>query len=143
MKPTRAFQGSLQNLFKIKHDSVLLDVKGFEDFFKNGGWDDFYHMYLNSSGYITLSRVGFDKKLTKAILYKSTGCGSLCGAGDYIHFEKTDGRKATVRSHATDSDPELREPFSAAPRDCVKDRGHDAQWGRAHRRPSIPTTVRG
>ena len=38
-----------------------------------------------------------------------------------------DVRKVAVRSHATDSDPELREPFSAAPRDCVKDRGHDVQ----------------
>jgi hypothetical protein len=89
----------LQNLFKIKHNSVLLDENDFADFFKNRdfeGWDDFYKKYPDSSGFITVSRVGFDKKLTKAILYKSMSCGSLCGSGDYILFEKTDGKWKAV-----------------------------------------------
>jgi hypothetical protein len=71
-----------------------LDVKEFTAFFKIksfDGWNDFYKKYPNSSGYISVSRVGFNTNFTRALLYKSNSCGSLCGSGDYVLFEKADG----------------------------------------------------
>ncbi len=84
-----------KRLFDIKHDYVLIDNKDFEVFFRNKdyeGWDDFYKKYPNSSGYIGLSRVGFNTNLTKAIIFRTINCGALCGSGDYILFEKIDGK---------------------------------------------------
>src|SRR5262249_8499323 len=91
---------SLQKLFKIKHSYVLLDEKDFGAYFKTKdfkGWDNFYKKYPDSSGYITLSRIGFNTDLTRAILFRSMNCGVLCGSGDYILFEKTDGKWKAVK----------------------------------------------
>ena len=86
---------SLSRLFNIKHDYVLLAESAFADFFKAkdlDGWEDFYKKYPGSSGYISLSRVGFNTTFTKAIIFRKQNCGSLCGSGDHILFEKVDGK---------------------------------------------------
>ena len=86
---------SLDRLFNIKHDYVLLDERTFADFFRAKdleGWEDFYKKYPDSSGYISLSRVGFNTTRTKAIIFRKQNCGPLCSSGDYILFEKIDGK---------------------------------------------------
>lgn len=85
----------IERLFNIRHDYVLLGESNFSAFFKVKdleGWEDFYKKYPNSSGYVSLSRVGFNTTFTKALIFRSESCGSLCGSGDYILFEKTDGK---------------------------------------------------
>ena len=44
-----------------------------------------------SAGYITFSRVGFNSDGTKAVIYRETVCGSLCGYGGYVLLSKDDG----------------------------------------------------
>jgi hypothetical protein len=82
--------------FKVRHDYVLLNSKDFKAFFQTnrleGGWEDFYKKYPKSSGYITFSRVGFNQDQTKAIFFKDSYCGSLCGSGDYVLFIKSNGK---------------------------------------------------
>jgi hypothetical protein len=85
----------LKRLFSIRHDYILLGRKDYAAFFRIKdieGWEDFYKKYPNSSGYVSLSRIGFNTTFTKAILFRSESCGSLCGSGDYILFEKTNGK---------------------------------------------------
>jgi hypothetical protein len=89
----------LKRLFNIMHDYVLLDKADFESFFRVKdleGWEDFYKKYPTSSGYVNFSRVGFNTTFTKAIVFRSESCGPLCSSGDYILFEKMDGKWRNV-----------------------------------------------
>jgi hypothetical protein len=86
---------SLKNSFNIKHKYVFLDVKRFAAFFKSediDGWQEYYKAYPNSPGYISLSRVGFNADQTKALMFRSMNCGTLCASGDYLFFEKKNGQ---------------------------------------------------
>ena len=86
---------SASRRFQISRKLVLLNVEAFSDIFKRRGyegWDDFYKKYPNSSGYMTFSRVGFNEEATRAIIYRVTSCGSLCGYGGYILLNKENGR---------------------------------------------------
>jgi hypothetical protein len=86
---------SLKRRFNIRHDYVLLNESDLAAFFTakdTEGWDYFYEKYPNSSGYLSLSRVGFDTTFTKAIIFIEQSCGTLCSSGDYILFEKIDGK---------------------------------------------------
>jgi hypothetical protein len=86
---------SLKRRFNIRHDYVLLHESDLAAILKAKdieGWDYFYEKYPNSSGYVSLSRVGFNTTFTKAIVFIEQSCGSLCSSGDYILFEKRDGK---------------------------------------------------
>ncbi len=85
----------LKRLFNFRRDYVLLAAADFAAFFRVKdleGWEDFYKKYPDSSGYVSLSRVGFNATFTKAIIFRSGSCGSLCGSGDYTLFEKINGK---------------------------------------------------
>jgi hypothetical protein len=51
-------------------------------------WLDFYKAYPNSAGHNSLSRVGFDKAGTQALVYFVNWCGIVCGTGTYLLLEK-------------------------------------------------------
>jgi hypothetical protein len=95
---------SLSKQFKLSRQYVLLNVEVFSEIFKGRGyeegWDEFYGKYPNSSGYITFSRVGFNNDATKAIIYRETGCGSLCGYGGYILLNKENGEWKLVTGYS-------------------------------------------
>ena len=55
------------------------------------GWDAFYEKY-SPSGYVQLSRVGFNKTLDQAIVYFSSVPGPMMGSGNYYLMEKKDGQ---------------------------------------------------
>lgn len=55
------------------------------------GWRAFYRRYPDSGGYSQLSAVGFDAAKTRALVYISHHCGSLCGGGMHHFLQKTDG----------------------------------------------------
>ena len=85
---------SLDRNFKVNKKYVLLNEQNFSIIFKGKdfeGWDDFYKKYPASSGYITFSQVGFDSDGTKAVIYRETVCGSLCGYGGYVLLSKDNG----------------------------------------------------
>ena len=92
---------SLARHFAVTRSYLLLSADDFSDIFRKKdldvGWDDFYRKYPNSSGYITLSRVGFNADMTKAILYRETYCGVLCAYGGYVLLGKEKGKWNVTR----------------------------------------------
>lgn len=52
-------------------------------------WENFGKAYPNSDGFYILSRVGFDKTHSGALVFISNYCGSLCGQGEYFILKKT------------------------------------------------------
>lgn len=52
-------------------------------------WESFYRQYPDSYGYISFSRVGFDKKKTMALVFFEHWCRELCGSGHYLVVSKT------------------------------------------------------
>ena len=86
---------SLTKQFKLSRRYVLLNEEAVSVIFKGRDyeerWHEFYRKYPNSSGFITFSRVGFNKEGTRAIIYRETGCGSLCAYGGYILLNKEKG----------------------------------------------------
>lgn len=114
--PTEGLQGSLSSLKKETAEDFLLRNKQsakLTDKFKlkvkinlvgeeidkifiennrNGstenGWMIFHKRYPTADGIITLSRVGFNKEKTQALIFVAFGCGWLCGEGNYILLEK-------------------------------------------------------
>lgn len=55
------------------------------------GWDALYEKY-SPSGYVQLSRVGFNKTLDQAILYVGSVAGPMMGGGNYYLMAKNDGQ---------------------------------------------------
>ena len=83
----------LTDQFKLKATIVLItnsDVKRLFHDSIDGGWDLFHAKYPNATSINTLSRVGFNKDRTEALVYWTYSCGGLCGAGQYVLFRKHD-----------------------------------------------------
>jgi hypothetical protein len=73
---------------------VFLDREDYSAIFRKygvGGWKLFYERYPNSSGYVYLSSVGFNRAGDEAFLYASKMCGGLCGDGWYVVLMKGPG----------------------------------------------------
>ncbi|MES2820992.1 MAG: hypothetical protein V4812_18610 [Pseudomonadota bacterium] len=51
-------------------------------------WHMFYRKNPQVHGFINVSRVGFDKTLTKALVYYAVSCGRHCGNGYMVLFER-------------------------------------------------------
>lgn len=54
-------------------------------------WESFHSKYPNSSGIITLSRVGFNKRGNEALVYIKTSCGPMCADGKIAFLIKDKG----------------------------------------------------
>ena len=54
--------------------------------------EKFRKKYPNTDGYYTLSRVGFSKDGTQALLFTYFYCGGLCASGDYYLLSKDNGK---------------------------------------------------
>lgn len=57
----------------------------------DSGWEGFRQRFPDSHGYISVSAVGFDRAHTRALVYVTYRCGSLCGGGGYHFLAKVDG----------------------------------------------------
>lgn len=91
----------IKNSFNVKHGHELLDKNDFDALVKPesiSGWNEYYKKYPNSSGYISLSRVGFNADTTKAIVFRVIRCGKRCASADYFLFEKTNGQWKQINS---------------------------------------------
>jgi hypothetical protein len=85
----------LKNQFKLKATIILItnsDVKRMFHDSIEGGWDLFHAKYPNASSINTLSRVGFSKDKTLALVYYTYSCGGLCGQGQYVLLRKREGQ---------------------------------------------------
>jgi hypothetical protein len=64
---------------------VLIDDKEYEEIFQNAdGWQTFYSKYRESQGLITLSNVGFNSEMNRALVYAGNQHAGLGGAGYYM-----------------------------------------------------------
>lgn len=51
-------------------------------------WERFYQRYPNSAGLISLSRVGFNHGISKALVYLERACGPSCAEGRVVFLTK-------------------------------------------------------
>jgi len=83
---------SFQDRFRLTVKCVLVSSDDVKQIFQNGkGWDTFYAKYPHSQGLMTLSRVGFNAKLDKAIVYVGNQSHWLAGAGYFVMLTKANG----------------------------------------------------
>jgi len=79
---------------QIGSDYILLGADEFSAVMNQpNGWDAFYEKY-SRSGYMQLSRVGFNQTLDQAIVYVASVPGPMMGAGNYYLMEKKNGQWA-------------------------------------------------
>jgi hypothetical protein len=52
------------------------------------GWDRFRTAYKGAGGFVSVSAVGFDPGLTRAIVWVSYACGPKCGSREFRRFVK-------------------------------------------------------
>ena len=85
-------QWLLQRRFQTAKPYEIVSSNDITVAFKDGGWDGFYKRYPDSGGYIVMSAVGFNKEITRAIVYTGSSCGGLCGSWRFHLLEKIDGK---------------------------------------------------
>lgn len=56
-----------------------------------GHGPSFGQRFARSYGYLTFTRVGFNRQLTEAVFYTEHVCG-LCGEGKYVYMQKLNGK---------------------------------------------------
>jgi hypothetical protein len=62
--------------------------------------EQFERRFPDNYGYLTFSRIGFNRNLTEAVFYTEHMCG-LCGEGKYVFMRKVNGHWTTVREAST------------------------------------------
>jgi hypothetical protein len=67
---------------------LLSEAELAETFERGGGWNQFYKIYPNSQGIMTLSRVGFNTQIDQALVYIGNQAGYLAGRGYYVLLTK-------------------------------------------------------
>jgi hypothetical protein len=69
----------------------LMSDEEMNEIFGNNGWEEFYSRYPEASGSTTVSRVGFNRDLTEALVYVGNQAAPLAGMGNLIRLEKRNG----------------------------------------------------
>lgn len=91
----------LNSRFRLPGASRFVDSQAIEDYFREGGggWQAFNRDYQNAGGFITFSKVGFNRDTNQALVYLSSVCGETCGTGSLVFLVKEGSTwkvKATV-----------------------------------------------
>jgi len=77
-KPLPAALGRLPEFLLVQpHDAPKAD-----------GWRAFERRHTLAPGVISVSRIGFDRSASQALLYVSFICGSLCGSDSFVLLER-------------------------------------------------------
>lgn len=81
-----------KELFSIKSKCVFISESEMNELFisktiKNY-WNNFYRKYPNSQGIMELSKVGFNSRITQALVYQGNNKYSLYGSGYFILLTK-------------------------------------------------------
>lgn len=75
----------LENRLSIPLSVILISERELDQIFDfDEGWKEFYKRYPGSGGYITVSRVGFNKDKSEAFVYISSQSGWLIGSGYFV-----------------------------------------------------------
>lgn len=79
----------LYKSFNLKVNYIFINKQELRDLFKNhNGWDEFYKKYPDSQGILTLSKVGFNKKLNQSLIYYGNQSNWLAGTGYLVFLTK-------------------------------------------------------
>ena len=54
-------------------------------------WETFYQNYPGADGFFVLSKIGFNREMNQALVYRVFACGSTCGFGSYVLLVKEAG----------------------------------------------------
>lgn len=54
-------------------------------------WRGFFKKHRNTPGIVVVSRIGFNKQHTEAVVYTGNSCGTLCGQGEFVWLVKRSG----------------------------------------------------
>ncbi|MEK6322531.1 MAG: hypothetical protein AABN33_12715 [Acidobacteriota bacterium] len=69
-----------------------LDLKAiFHGIWGDLEWTNYYRRYPESSGFVMLSRIGFNTERTQGLLYIGSRCGPGCGDINFLLLEKANG----------------------------------------------------
>ncbi|HEX8143284.1 MAG TPA: hypothetical protein VF553_11855 [Pyrinomonadaceae bacterium] len=91
---------STENLFCLPVRTTLASRSEVESYFgRRGGWQLFYRKYRGAAGLVTLSKVGFSRDRSQALVYQEFTCDDTCGRGSFVALFK-DGNVWRVRSQA-------------------------------------------
>jgi len=60
-------------------------------------WIDYYRKYPDSTGFVMLSRIGFNTERTQGLLYIGSRCGPGCGEIHFLLLEKANGTWTTKK----------------------------------------------
>jgi hypothetical protein len=83
---------ALKPLFNLTTATFLLGEDEFQQIFmEQDGWERFYNQFPSSQGIMTLSRVGFNAKMNKALVYVGNQSHGLAGGGFYLLLVKENG----------------------------------------------------
>ena len=85
-------KNNINSIGKLTVKHVVLTEKQRSNIFINGGWENFYKVYPDSEGYIVLSRPGFSKDGTIAVIYMTREWGVRAGASRYYVMEMKEGK---------------------------------------------------
>jgi hypothetical protein len=66
---------------------------------KHDGWESFYAKFPGAGGIMAFSRVGFNEKRDRALLYSQISCGWLCGTGHYHLLKRESGKWVLFKSY--------------------------------------------
>jgi len=92
-KNKNAMPYKLENKFSIPQTVILISRGELNKLFNNEkGWDAFYEKYPKSSGIIYISRVGFNRNQTQAILSFGYQAGWVWGKYYRIFLTKEEGK---------------------------------------------------
>lgn len=69
----------LEEKFSVPLNVVLISKQEIDEIFNKAGWEEFYRRYPDSGGYVTVSRVGFNKARTRAFHYVGSYSAEMVG----------------------------------------------------------------
>jgi hypothetical protein len=61
-------------------------------------WEAFYRDYRGAAGFLMLSKVGFNREMSQALVYRAFACGDTCGFGSFVFLVKECGGRWRIRS---------------------------------------------
>jgi hypothetical protein len=88
--------------FSLRRSYTLLSASKFRAFFReryNGGWDVFYRKFPDAEGFKTLSRVGFNRDKTKALVYVVSAYTTIDTFTTFVLLQKTRGEWRRVQDY--------------------------------------------
>jgi hypothetical protein len=80
----------LKNLFRPPFRIIMISPQEVEGYFglKGFRWPAFYKRYPKSTGLVILSKVGFNRAMNQAVVYRTFTCGDTCGYGSVVFLVK-------------------------------------------------------